>query len=147
MQTCAETLNWGPDHPLWSLEDPSRMGTTWQFPVWIIMFCFLNVSHALSISMVIISTLRPTLKCKRRYTLLNSCCAPPQEPLFARSDARVGTRKVKDSSGGVRAAPSLQAISEILWDEKSKTCRSHFKEKRNKYTSVERRRESLSAVK
>lgn len=87
MQTCAETLNWGPDRSLWSLEDPTRMVRTWQFPVWIIMFCLLNVSHALSISMIIIFTLQPTLRYKWGYLLLNSCHAAPQNQQLVSGDA------------------------------------------------------------
>lgn len=124
MQTCAETLNWGPDHSLWSLEDPTRMGTTWQFPVWIIMFFLLNVSHALSISMIIIFTLQPTLKYKWRYMLLNSCHAPPQNQPFFTGDAGTerfviwhasagGTRKARDA--GTIVGSELPLLCQLLW--------------------------------
>lgn len=155
MQTCAETVNWGPDHSLWSLEDPSRMGTAWQFPVWIIMFCFLNVSHALSISMVIISTLRPTLKCKWWYMLLNSCYAPPWNPLFSRSDARVGElcHLVEPGKWGTPVVeselPLLCKLFQKFSRMKSLKCVGDLtlRKIRDKYMSVESRRESLNAGK
>lgn len=152
MQTCAETLNWGPDHSLWSLEDPSRMGTTWQFPVWIIMFCFLNVSHALSISMVIISSLRPTLKCKRWYMMLNSCCAPPQEPLLSRSGMSFVIWWNQGKWGTPVVEPELPHLCKLFQKfscMKSLKCAGDLtlRKKRDKYAGVERRRESLNAVK
>lgn len=152
MQTCAEALNWGSDHSLWSPEDPTRMGTTWQFPVWIIMFCFLSVSQALSISMIIIFTLRPALKYKWWYLLLNSCHVPPQNQLLFSSDAGAENMSWWDQEGegvldhgGVRAAPSLWSDLETLLDEKPKPRgKAHFKQKRDKYTSrMERSGESL----
>lgn len=87
-------LCWGFKLRFWPfsvvIEDLTRMGTTWQFPVWIIMLCFLSVSHALSISMIIIFTLQPTVKYKWWYLLLNSCNIPPQQWLWSREHQLVG---------------------------------------------------------